>query len=231
MITMYLCFLVGGAVLPFVSTLFGFFSDGVDTDVGADMDVDVDLDVDLDFDVDLNLDVDTGLDLDTGFDADADIDVGSGADMGNGADTGGFLSIGLFPSSLMSLSAMAITFGAVGAIRSYGEKGVIITLVIALIAGYVASVIVQSLIKTLRKVQKRNDCASENEIVLYDGKVIDTILPGQLGTVSFLTLNNILVSYPAKCKDEMLKLETGRIVKAIELKNGVIIIEPKNKYE
>ncbi|HKL99169.1 MAG TPA: hypothetical protein VJZ06_04615 [Mobilitalea sp.] len=227
MITMYLCFLVGGAVLPFVSTLFGFFSDGVDTDVGADMDVDVDLD----FDVDLGVDVDTGLDLDTDLDVDTEIGSGSGVDMGTGADSGGFISIGLFPSSLMSLSALAITFGAVGAIRSYGEKGIIVTLVIALIAGYVASVIVQSLIKTLRKVQKRNDCASENEIVLYDGKVIDTILPGQLGTVSFLTLNNILVSYPAKCKDEMLKLETGRIVKAIELKNGVIIIEPKNKYE
>lgn len=227
MITMYLCFLVGGAVLPFVSTLFGFFSDGVDTDVGADMDVDVDLD----FDVDLGVDVDTGLDLDTDLDVDTEIGSGSGVDMGTGADSGGFISIGLFPSSLMSLSALAITFGAVGAIRSYGEKGIIVTLVIALIAGYVASVIVQSLIKTLRKVQKRNNSSSENEIVLYDGKVIDTILPGQLGTVSFLTLNNILVSYPAKCKDEKLKLETGRIVKAIELMNGVIIIEPKNKYE
>ena len=52
-----------------------------------------------------------------------------------------------------------------------------------------------------------------------------------MGTVSFLTLEKILVSYPAKCVDKNLKLETGIIVQAKEFKDGIFIVEPKNKYE
>jgi hypothetical protein len=66
---------------------------------------------------------------------------------------------------------------------------------------------------------------------MYDGKVVDTILPGQLGTVSFTTLKNISVSYPARCVDKDLKLSTGKIVKLTELREGIAIVEPKNKYE
>ena len=114
---------------------------------------------------------------------------------------------------------------------SYSEKGKIITFIVALFTGYIASVIVQTIVKTLKKIQKRNYGIDENELLLYDGKVVDTILPGQLGTVSFTTLKDILVSYPARCSDEGLKLETGKIVKAKEIKNGIFIVEPKNKYE
>lgn len=192
---MYLCFLAGGAALPFISALLGFLGDGIDADVDVDVDVDVD----------------------------ADIDIGS--------DINTMFSIGLFPSSLMSLSALAITFGAVGSIMSFTGKEKTITFVTAIITGYLASVIVQTIVKSLKKAQKRSYGINENELLLYDGKVVDTILPGQLGTVSFITITNILVSYPARCSDERLKLETGKIVKANELKDGIFIVEPKNKYE
>jgi hypothetical protein len=194
-ITLYLCFLAGGAVLPILSALFGFLGDGMDADIDADLDVEV------------GADIDPGLEVDTMF------------------------SIGLLPSSLMALSALAITFGAVGAIMSIAGKGKVITFVIALIAGYIASVFIQTIVKTLKKIQKRNVGIDENELLLYDGKVVDTILPGQLGTVSFVTLQEVRVSYPAKCSDAGLKLETGKIVKAIEIKDGIFIVEPKNKYE
>jgi len=68
-------------------------------------------------------------------------------------------------------------------------------------------------------------------LLLYDGKIVDTILPGQLGSVSFTTLSNVLVTYPARCADESLKLASGKVVKVIDKKNGVFIVEPKNKYE
>ena len=191
MITMYLCFLAGGAVLPFISFLLGSLSDGIDADVNTDVNVDVDVDVDVDT----------------------------------------IFSIGFLPTSLMSLSALAIAFGAVGAIMSLLGKGKIITFVVAAIAGYIASVLVQTIVKTLKKAQKSSDGINENELLLYDGKIIDTILPGQLGTVSFVTLKNLLVSYPARCSDERLKLETGKIVKVQEIKDGIFIVEPKNKYE
>lgn len=211
MITMYICFLAGGAVLPFLSTLLGFFGDGIDTDVNADVDVGVD--------------IDAGTDIHVG----ADLEAGAGLNVGTSMDS--VFSIGLFPSSLMSLSALAIIFGAVGGIMTLSGKGKIITLVTAIVAGYLASVIVQTIVKSLRKVQKRSYGIDENELLLYDGMIVDTILPGQLGTVSFVTLKGVRVSYPARCADKGLKLETGKIVKALELKDGIFIVEPKNKYE
>lgn len=211
MITMYICFLAGGAVLPFLSTLLGFFGDGIDTDVNADVDV--------------GIDIDAGTDLHVG----TDIEAGAGLNVGTSMDS--VFSIGLFPSSLMSLSALAIIFGAVGGIMTLSGKGKIITLVTAIVAGYLASVIVQTIVKSLRKVQKRSYGIDENELLLYDGMIVDTILPGQLGTVSFVTLKGVRVSYPARCADKGLKLETGKIVKALELKDGIFIVEPKNKYE
>ncbi len=200
-ITMYLCFLAGGLVLPVISTLFGFFGEGIDSDVTSDIDMDVDMDVDMDTDIDIDPAID------------------------------GVFSIALFPTSLMSLSALAITFGAVGGVMTLTEKGRSITLIAAIISGYLASVIVQTLIRALKKVQTRSYGVEEKELLLYDGKIIDAILPGQLGTVSFTTLKNVLVSYPAKCADDKIKLEPGRLVKAIELKDGIVFVEAKNKYE
>lgn len=239
MVTIYLCFLAGGAVLPVVSFLLGSFGDtgdiDVDTDIDTDLDIDTDIGTDIDSDIDIETDIDTDFDMNTDVDINATVDgnagVPAGTDINIGTDAGSILSIGLFPSSLMSLSALAITFGAVGAVISLTWKSGILTFLIAIITGYLASVVVQTIIKTLKKVQKRNYGLDENELLLYDGKIVDTILPGQMGTVSFTTLKSQVVSYPAKAADAKLRLGTGKIVKVIELKNGIIIVEPKNKYE
>ena len=169
MTIMYLCFLAGGSVLPFISVIFGFFGDGIDTDIDAD------------FSADINTDINTELDVGAGVDAGADYDIGAGL--------GSSFSLGLWPSSLMSISAMAIAFGAVGGIMSYTGKGKLITFVVAFVCGYVASVIMQTIVKSLKKIQRRNYGTKENELLLYEGKIVDTILPGQLGTVSFTTLS------------------------------------------
>lgn len=208
MVTIYLCFLAGGAVLPFLSVIIGSLGGG--SEVDADVEIDADLEVDTDLDTEAAL--------------------GSSMD-GPELDTGSGLSIGLLPTSLMSLSALAIAFGAIGSVMTLLGSGNIITFVVAAVTGYIAAVIVQTIIKTLKKIQKRNYGINENELLMYDGKVVDTILPGQLGTVSFNTLKDVHVSYPARCADEMLKLETGRFVKALEVNNGIFTVEPKNKYE
>jgi hypothetical protein len=207
MVTIYLCFLAGGAVLPVLSVLLGSLGGGsdVDADVG----------------------VDTDLDLDTDLDTEAVMGSADGPEL----DTGSGLSIGLLPTSLMSLSALALIFGAVGSVMTMTGRGNILTFVVAAITGYIAAVIVQTIIKTLKKIQKRNYGVNENELLMYDGMVVETILPGQLGTVSFNTLKDVHVSYPARCADEKLRLETGRHVKALEINNGIFTVEPKNKYE
>lgn len=165
--------------------------------------------------------------VDTDVTTDVDMDVGTDIS----TDTIGGTELGLLPTSLMALSALAVTFGTVGSIMSYKGRGRILTFVISLVFGYLASVLVQTIVKSLKKVQTRYYGINENELLLYDGKVIDTILPGQLGTVSFTTLKNVSVSYPARCTDASLRLETGKIVKPIELRDGIVIVEPKNKYE
>jgi hypothetical protein len=122
-------------------------------------------------------------------------------------------------------------FGAVVSILIYFDHGKLFSFILALVAGYLASVVVQTIVKSLKKVQTKYYGISETELLMYDGKVVDTILPGQLGTVSFTTLKNISVSYPARCADKSLKLSAGKIVKLIELRDGIAMVEPKNKYE
>ncbi len=211
MLTFYLCFLAGGVVLPIVSAIFGFFQDSVDTDATTEVDMDV------------------GTEHDFGLEGASHLDNLPESDIGVTGD--GFLSIGFLPTSLMALSTLAFVFGAVGSIFTYYEYGKLLSFVLALVIGYLASVIVQTIVKSLRKVQTKYYGISETELLLYDGKVVDTILPGQIGTVSFTTLKNVSVSYPARCLDQDLKLSTGKIVKLTEFREGVAIVEAKNKYE
>ncbi len=227
MLTFYLCFLAGGVVLPLFNAIMSFISGNVDSD--ADMDLDTEVGGDIQSASDLGADADAGTDLDVGPDADAGADVEVGADVGGEGES--LLAISLLPTSLLSLSALAIIFGAIGALMTMGNRNKILTFVLAAVFGYLASVIIQSIIKTLKKIQTRSSGINENELLLYDGRIVDTILPGQMGTVSFMTLKNVLVSYPAKCEDSNLKLEVGRIVRVKEYSNGVFIVEPKNKYE
>jgi hypothetical protein len=222
--------LAGGAVLPFLSVILGSLGGGSDTDLDISADTDIDIDAMLDTGPDIT--ADTSIDADTGG-------IAAGDELGSNFGVGGQLSpeigsaftIGFLPTSLMALSALAITFGAVGSIMLLTGKEKLITFIVSVIAGYLASVIVQSIIKTLKNIQKRNYGINENELLMYEGKVIDTILPGQLGTVSFTTLKDVHVSYPARCVEGSCKLTPGRIVKVLEIKNGVVTVEPKNKYE
>jgi hypothetical protein len=236
MLTLYICFLAGGAVLPVTSFILGFINNLTDTDVDVDTDIDADTDLDLDMDADIDTDIDT--DISPDLDGDADLDLNSDADVDTDMDMvvgseliGSAFSLALYPTSLMSLSALAIVFGAIGSIMTLTGKGAVLSFIVAVISGYLASITVQTILKTLKRVQTRNSAINEKELMLYDGKVVDTILPGQMGSVSFVSLSNIRVNYPARCADESLKLSTGRAVKVKEIKNGIMIVEPKNKYE
>jgi hypothetical protein len=221
MVTFYLCFLAGGAVLPFISFAFGFLGNGSDVDTASEFDASADVNMDADLDGTLDSVMNTNISTSTADGIEGDPVQG----------THSILAIGLLPTSAMALSTLAIVFGAVGSIMTYKGVTGIITLIVSALTGYAAAVIVQSFIRTLKKIQVNNTGVDEQELLLYEGTVVETILPGQLGTVSFLTLKNIRVSYPARCADEELRLSTGRVVRVIEKQNGIFIVEPKNKYE
>ena len=225
MMTVYLCFLAGGAVLPFISFVFGFLGNGSDVDAGTEFDASADVNMDL------NMDAAVDGNLDAVINSHVTTDTADGIEGDPVQGTHSMLAIGLLPTSAMALSTLAIIFGAVGSIMTYKGVAGIITFIVAIIIGYAAAVIVQSFIRTLKRIQVENTGVDEQELILYDGTVVDTILPGQLGTVSFLTLKNIRVSYPARCTDVDMRLATGRVVRVIEIKNGIFIVEPKNKYE
>lgn len=233
MLTIYLCFLAGGVVLPFISFAMGFLSNGLDSDLNTDVDMNTDLDfhVDNGFEVDGNISTEVGTDVgtDIGSDVGDSFPVGHQVSLEAGSES--FVTLGLLPTSLLSISALAITFGASGALMTYGKAGKFLTFLVSLLIGYFFSVVIQSILKSLKKVQKMNSGIDEKELLLYDGTVIDTILPGQMGTVRFTTLKDVSVSYPAICDDKDIKLVSGKIVKVKEFKNGVFIVEPKNKYE
>ncbi len=234
MLTFYLCFLAGGAVLPVFNYVIGFLSNGF----GGDMHGDIDSNADFHGDIHTDLHGDIHTDLHSDLHHDIHLDHHLGDVHGGNASAptdangdGSFLSIGLIPTSLLSLSAFAVVFGTSGALMTLSEWNFIVTLLLSAGVGYLMAVIIQTIINSLKKAQTINSGISENELALYDGKIVDTILPGQYGTVSFSTLKNVLVSYPAKCADENIKLEAGKIVAVKEFKNGIFIVEPKNKYE
>lgn len=231
MLTAYICFLAGGAVLPLLSFLFGLINNFMDADLDMDASPDAGTDMDIDGgpDIEADIDIEADADLDADFEIDANVKMNAGVNIASGIESA--LSIAWFPSSLMSISTLAIVFGAIGSVMTLTGRGAIITFIIAAVSGYLASIIVQSILKTLKRIQHRNSAINENELMLYDGKVVETILPGQLGSVSFVSLSNIRVTYPARCADDSLRLATGRAVKVIEIKDGIVIVEPKNKYE
>lgn len=228
MLTVYICFLAGGAVIPLFNSIMGFLSHGFDTHMDGDMSSGADLHSHIGFEHDISGHLADGHDIAGHIGGDGD----TGTNMDSmDAGTGSVFSLGLLPTSLLSLSAFAVTFGASGALMTIGNLMFILTLVLAAVIGYISLVIVQTIINTLKKAQTVNGCVDEQELLLYDGRIVDTILPGQYGTVSFVTLHKERVSYPAKCSDKSLKLETGKIVKVKEFTNGIFIVEPKNKYE
>lgn len=211
--TVYICFLVGGAIIPLISTILSIFDGHADFDGNIDTEITTDTDIGGVID-----DVDVG--IDSHIDCDCDLHTG-----------GGGVVLGLFPTSLIALSAVSAFFGLVGTVMSASGYNRVLTIVVSIIVGYIAGVIAQTIIKSLKKIQVRNYGINTNEVLAYDGKVVDTILPGKLGTVSFTTLKGILVSYQAKCIDETKKIEAGKIVRVIELQGNVCIVDLKNKYE
>lgn len=225
--TLYLCFMAGGAVLPIISAIGGALGGHSDIDANADVHADIHADVHTDMHIDHHIDIGGHHHIDIGH-HDGDVGGHSG-DIDSHLDSG--LAIGLIPTSFIALSALSLVFGTVGELMTIGNKGKILTLVVALVSGYLASVIVQSTIKTLKRLQVRNYGVKENEVLAYDGTIIDTILPGAIGSVSFTTLKGVMVSFPARCVDKEAKVQAGKVVVVKELVDGICYVELKNKYE
>lgn len=147
-----------------------------------------------------------------GLDFDLSIDIG---------DT----SICLIPVSMQSICAGLLLFGTVGKIVFNGENYIMAN-VAAVLSGYVAAAAVQTLIHRLKKVD--NSPRSQNELLMCDTTITNTIPVGGYGSVSIKTDKGATLSYPAKAQDpsETIRQDTSVHIIYFE-KNVAIVVKAK----
>ena len=111
---------------------------------------------------------------------------------------GSDMVLDFLPFSINSLCLWALVFGCTGMIFN-GKLSEPALIVIGIVAGYICAVILQSIIKRLKKVE--NFAAEKSEILLSRGTVSNAIPKGGVGAVSILLSTGSNVTYPAKAED------------------------------
>lgn len=128
----------------------------------------------------------------------------------------------LLPLSIQSICAGLLVFGATGMMLIDGKNRVLCN-IIAIAFGYLVSIIVQTLIRKLKKIE--NTTYSTDELLLFDAKVVNTIVVGGFGSVSITTLDGITSSYPAKAKDPTLSIHQDTKVRVLYFEKNIAIVE------
>ena len=100
-------------------------------------------------------------------------------------------------------------------------------IVIGIVAGYICAVILQSIIKRLKKVE--NFAAEKSEILLSRGTVSNAIPKGGVGAVSILLSTGSNVTYPAKADGESIKQD--KEVNILRFDGDYIIVESTSRLE
>lgn len=133
----------------------------------------------------------------------------------------GNASICFLPFSVQSICAGLLVFGAIG--KMLLHKGLTFCLVVAIVLGYLVSVIVQTMIQKLKNIE--HTTYSKEQLLLFDAKVINTIKAGKFGSISITTLDGITTNYPAKAKDPLVEIRQDRKVQVLFFEKNVAIVE------
>ena len=97
-----------------------------------------------------------------------------------------------------------------------------------IVAGYICAVILQSIIKRLKKVE--NFAAEKSEILLSRGTVSNAIPKGGVGAVSILLSTGSNVTYPAKAEDGE-PIKQDKEVNILRFDGDYIIVESTSRLE
>jgi len=100
---------------------------------------------------------------------------------------------------------------------------------IAIGVGYLAAVIMQSFIRTLRKVE--HTTINREDLEGCDGHVVNTIIAGGFGSVSVTTFDGITTNYPAKADNPTQVIRQGTIVTIVRVEKNEIVVRPKDMTE
>ncbi|WP_310602062.1 hypothetical protein [Anaerosporobacter sp.] len=134
----------------------------------------------------------------------------------------GDMHVSLLPFSIQSICAGLLVFGAVGKMLIHKENQVL-CIVIAVALGYLMAIVVQTLIHKLKKIE--NTTYTKEELLLFDAKIVNTIIPGGFGSVSITTLDGITTSYPAKSANTLEGIRQDTKVKVLYFEKNIAIVE------
>ena len=155
----------------------------------------------------------------TDLDFDFDIDIGD-------------FEICFLPFSIHSICSGLLVFGAAGKVLQ-GKYTTVIVALISLGIGYIVSILVQTMIHRLKKVE--NTTYSTEQLMLYDATVVNTIVKGGFGSISITTADGITTNYPAKAEDPEVSIRQGTVVSLVSFEKNMAIVKKKvsleEKYE
>ncbi len=151
-------------------------------------------------------------------------------DLDCGIDIGD-TNISFLPLSIHSLCAGLLIFGTIGKTMFRGDN-LILTNVIGIGCGYLAAVILQTLIRRLKKVE--HGTYSTEHMTMFDAKVVNTIVPGGFGSISITTPDGNTRTYPAKCTDSTVRIPTATKVVIDHFEHNIAFVReelPFFRYE
>ena len=143
----------------------------------------------------------------------------------------GDTSVSFLPFSIQSICGGLLIYGTIGKIFYTGNNAILVNM-IAGAFGYLIAIILQTFINKLKKVE--NTTISMEQLLLYDAKVINTIVANGYGSISVTTLDGITSSYPAKAEEGSISIRQDSIVSIVRFDKNIAIVKEKDlikKYE
>lgn len=153
------------------------------------------------------------------------VDIGVGIDISIGICGIDFC---ILPFSLQCLSAGSVVFGGIGLIM-YNGHNLFLVNCIAGGTGYLIAVLFQTMIHKLKGIE--NTTYAKEDLILFDAKVINSIVKGGYGSISVTTYDGITTKYPAKAlnKEDYIKQDT--IVKIDHFDRNIAYVRVKEADE
>ena len=74
------------------------------------------------------------------------------------------------------------------------------------------------------------DCCEYNELYLCDGRIINTVLAGGLGTVEFDNIKGIATTFVCRSTDASEVLKQNTVVKLVEFDGEIAVVRPKDEF-
>lgn len=130
------------------------------------------------------------------------------------------VDLDFLPLSGVSICTGLIAFGGIGLLFNH--------VIIAIAAAYAAAMVIQTIIRRLKRVE--NEAMSREELYLCDGKIINTVLPGGLGTVEFDNIKGIATTFVCRNTNTKEELKQNTAVKLVEFDGEVAVVRRKDEF-